>query len=730
VNIISQGINKQCSMRVYLLSCNADVMVQFSAHHISSRGLKYALGESAFEPSEVDSKKYKKTLLNVLTAQDFDSIPLVDKFEGPITSIGRRRLHDGDVEDVFILSPEEVSKMPQESPVIQCIFEVLSNEHHIVFLTDKNEKIQDVVTIGMLTNPIIKDYLTLLIGKLHSEGWNFNKDHLDSDAVFDYQYPVTIHEELIKLDKMVDNPDKSVPSDLEVSTQIVHILSLLQPLKTWDGGPKSGAMISIDYPLKIPAPEYTPGTAGYFAQHPFGAVMENTEDQDVQDLAFRMFAEANNWDYLALKTSNGDYSHLLGSDRFMIEMVEPVAEDTELDELVHLFDEQNRPLRVNYKHSPYPGIITPQDVVFSEHTKTKMMSSFVEFERHTRDTYMYYVGKSDNDHPRFWRPSQGPIWRAGLKDVYRALWEILPDEMPSLEPNVIEEAVIALRNSMAHADFQLTPQEQIEHTKLNKYLLYLRSYYAKIQTLVTHLERVNRGAYFNEFAHLFHSEYEILLNPANRTNRTKKLNYQLQQDFLNLKFIDGVFVLMVANRSVEPAKKIKSILQERNSIWKFQIADDEMSRELRIKADKINEKMDRVKKAKKIEKKKEDEAAKKAEAAVKKKAEAAKKATLDRAKQELILFLKAEIHEMLKSNCDENTEIENTRFQVQIQSIIKEAKNTFSLNSNEEIMSMTKLSKRACKGSLGILDWCGIESTKLTRTDDEGMETVYIKIIN
>ena len=85
---------------------------------------------------------------------------------------------------------------------------------------------------------------------------------------------------------------------------------------------------------------------------------------------------------------------------------------------------------------------------------------------------------------------------------------------------------------------------------------------------------------------------------------------------------------------------------------------------------------------------------------------------------------------MLKSNCDENTEIENTRFQVQIQSIIKEARNTFSLNSNEEIMSMTKLSKRACKGSLGILDWCGIESTKLTRTDDEGMETVYIKIIN
>ena len=701
-------------MRVYLLSCIGDVMVQFSAHHISSRGLKYALGESAFEPSEVDSKKYKKTLLNVLTAQDFDSIPLVDKFEGPITSIGRRRLHDGDVEDVFILSPEEVSKMPQESPVIQCIFEVLSNEHHIVFLTDKNEKIQDVVTIGMLTKPIIKDYLTLLIGKLHSEGWNFNKDHLDSDAVFDYQYPVTIHEELIKLDKMVDNPDKSVPSDLEVSTQIVHILSLLQPLKTWDGGPKSGAMISIDYPLKIPAPEYTPGTAGYFAQHPFGAVMENTEDQDVQDLAFRMFAEANNWDYLALKTSNGDYSHLLGSDRFMIEMVEPVAEDTELDELVHLFDEQNRPLRVNYKHSPYPGIITPQDVVFSEHTKTKMMSSFVEFERHTRDTYMYYIGKSENDLALSYyfeldEVDKGPVWRAGLSDVYRALWEILPDQMRLIEPSVMKDDVIALRNSMAHADFQLTPQEQIEQTKLNKYLLYLKSDYAKIQTLVTLLESVNGGAYYNEFAHQFESEYERLFLNTEQTELTAKtVRIQLRQDFLNLKFIDGVFVLMLADRSVQRAKDIKSILQERRSIWQFEIADDAMSRQLRIKA---------------TGKKKAAEA----EAAAKEKARAAAR---DRAEQELIPVLKAEIHEMLKSNCNENTEIENTRFRVQIQSIIKEARNTFSLDNNEEIMSMTKLTKRACSGGSSILDWCGLEYTRLTRPDDEGKETVYIKIKN
>jgi hypothetical protein len=689
-------------------------MTEFSAHHISSRGLKYALNHSVFGTEVIDEKRYQEALLNVLTAQDFDSIPLIDCFGGEITSIGRRQLHDGDVEKVFILSLEEVSTMPQTSSVIRCIFEVLSNEHHIVFLTDEDDKIRDVVTIGMLSNPIIKEYLTLLIGRLYSEGWDFNDSYLHLENKLDYDSPVRIFEELKKLDSMVDNPENIPPTDFEVSKQIVHILSLLQPLKTWNDGPESEALSAIDYPLKIPAPKYTPGTAGYFAQHPFGAVMENTEDQDVQDLAFRMFAEANNWDYLALKTPTGDYSHLLGSDQFRIEMVEPVAEDTELDELVHLFDEQNRPLRVNYKHSPYPGIITPQDVVFSEHTKTKMISSFVEFERHTRDTYMYYIGKSENDLALSYyfeldEVDKGPVWRAGLSDVYRALWEILPDQMRLIEPSVMKNDVIALRNSMAHADFQLTPQEQIEQTKLNKYLLYLKSYYAKIQTLVTLLESVNGGAYYNEFAHQFESEYERLFLNTEQTELTaKKVRIQLRQDFLNLKFIDGVFVLMLADRSVQLAKNIKSILQERRSIWQFEIADDAMSRQLRIKA---------------TGKKKAAEA----EAAAKEKARAAAR---DRAEQELIPVLKAEIHEMLKSNCNENTEIENTRFRVQIQSIIKEAKNTFYLDSNKEIMSITKLTGGACSGRSSILDWCDLEYTHLTRTDDEGKETVYIKIIN
>ncbi len=145
----------------------------FSAYHISSRGLKL------------------KALLNVLTK----ILILVESYGGPITAIGRRRLHDGDIDDVFILSTEEVSKLPQTAPVIRCIFEVLSNEHHIVFLTDEDDVITDVVTISMLTSPLIQEYLTLLISKLTSEGWNFNEQHLNSLFVPTYDYPKIIHEE-------------------------------------------------------------------------------------------------------------------------------------------------------------------------------------------------------------------------------------------------------------------------------------------------------------------------------------------------------------------------------------------------------------------------------------------------------------------------------------------------------------------------------------------------------
>ena len=49
---------------------------------------------------------------------------------------------------------------------------------------------------------------------------------------------------------------------------------------------------------------------------------------------------------------------------------------------------------MKYKHSPYPGIITPQDVVFSEHTKVRMAMEFLNLEVNVRNTYLHRLGKS------------------------------------------------------------------------------------------------------------------------------------------------------------------------------------------------------------------------------------------------------------------------------------------------------------------------------------------------
>ena len=481
----------------------------FAAYHISSRGLKYALANSAFNQGEVEETDYKKALLNVLTAQDFDSIPLVECYGGPITAIGRRRLHDGDLDDVFILSTEEVSKLPQTAPVIRCIFEVLSNEHHIVFLTDEDDLITDVVTISMLTSPLIQEYLTLLISKLTSEGWDFNEQHLNSSFIPSYDYPKTIHEELKKLGELVDHPKGVIPSDFDVSKQIVHILSLLQPLKLWEGGQESKALTSTDYPLKIVTPDYKPGTAGYFAQHPFGAVKEDGNEE----LAFRLFSEANNWDRILLQSMNGTSSHVMetedsGKKLTKFEVVHYVVEDRSIEELVQLVGEDNQPILVKFKDSKYPGLITPQDIIYSDFNKNGMLSSLLNLEICVRDSLLHLISNQDiasSNTDYFVR--SGPVWKGQITTVYARLLSKSPEGNSPFD-NKQFHRIMRLRNSMAHNDFSLTANDEADPKKTREYLEFLQHDALKIQRFTDDYQQI--GIKYSEFSKIFSQEFNQL----------------------------------------------------------------------------------------------------------------------------------------------------------------------------------------------------------------------------
>lgn len=543
-------------------------MAEFSAHHISSKGLKYALSPSAIGPEEFDKATYQTALLNVLNAQDFDSIPLVDCYKGPITSIGRRRLHDGDVEDVFILTPNEVSTMPWTSSVIQCIFEVLSNEHHIVFLT-KDDEIQDVVTIGMLTNPLIKDYLTLLIGRLHSEGWNFNKDHLGSDTLFDYEYPVVIHEELIKLAQMIDHPEKLIPSDLEVSTQIVSILSLLQPLKKWKGSPESKAIDSIDYPLKIPTSEYESGTAGSFAQHPFGAINENQENETIENLAFKLFTEANDWDQLLVRNESGEFTHFI--DKYQPKKTASkskiearVPETTEFEKLIHHFGPLWRPLCV--QSHPYPGIISIQDLIYSKHAKFEIALTFVNFEKSIRNMYLHILNtKTNRNELKYLVGKNNPkfAWDCSIQRLFFISKPHLPPNM-MIAGSTVQDA-FDLRNSFLHNDFFIQPEGKIDHLRTYRYAKFMKKHRQKLRDFIHHSEKISKVPYA-QFATVLEQEFK------GHAAKTTLGRDDFRSSFVQLKFNDEKFHIYFDEETVVAhAKEIKTKLENRRFPWEFEV---------------------------------------------------------------------------------------------------------------------------------------------------------------
>jgi len=684
----------------------------FSAYHISSRGLKYALSYSAFNQGEVEESNYKKALLNVLTAQEFDSIPLVESYSGPITAIGRRRLHDGDLDDVFILSTEEVSKLPQTAPVIRCIFEVLSNEHHIVFLTDEDDLITDVVTISMLTSPLIQEYLTLLISKLTSEGWDFNEKHLNSSFVPTYDYPKIIHEELKRLGELVDNPMGAIPSDFDVSRQIVHILSLLQPLKVWEGGQESRALTSTDYPLTIVTPDIKPGTAGYFAQHPFGAVKEDGNE----DLAFRLFSEANNWDRVLLHSKNGQNSYVMVMDGTSqklkkFEVINHMVEDRTMQELVQLVGTGEQPILVKFRNSKYPGIITHQDIIYSEFNKNGMLSSLLNLEICVRDSLLHLLSDEDiasSNTDYFVR--SGPVWKGQITTVFARLLSKSPEDVLPFD-NKQFHRIMRLRNSMAHNDFSLTANDEADPKKTREYLEFLQHDASKIQRFVDDYQKI--GVKYSEFSKIFSQEFnELKITEETYLGKIKSSDFN--RCFTHLSHGNGVFNLYFDDRKVVlKAERVRVLLESRNLPWKCRIYHwPSNSSGQEIENQILKEKAMKDLEAKKNAEKQESES----------------KAIIEKIANNMPSVLKKNMQEMVAREANEHGLIESNLFRERFRSIIQQTKSDFGFKENQYFLDAGLTQSSLKKGTGGVLTWSGFDYEVQTYEDIDGAKTKFFKI--
>jgi hypothetical protein len=613
---------------------------------------------------------------------------------------------------VFILTTQEVSKLPQTAPVIRCIFEVLSNEHHIVFLMDENDIIKDVVTISMLTSPIILEYLTLLVSKLSFEGWEFNEQYLKSSFVPTYDYPKIIYKELKKLGELVDHPEGIIPSDLDVSKLIVHILNLLQPLKLWEGGQESDILSSTNLPLTIATPEYTPGTAGYFAQHPFGAVKEDGNEE----LAFRLFSEANNWDRILLHSMNGTSSHVMeeedsGKKLTKFEVVHYVVEDRCIEELVQLIGEDNQPILVKFKDSKYPGLITPQDIIYSEFNKSGMLSSLLNLEICVRDSLLHILSNQDiasSNTDYFVR--SGPVWKGQITTVYARLLSKSPEGNSPFD-NKQFHRIMRLRNSMAHNDFSLTANDEADPKKTGEYLEFLQHDAMKIQQFTDDYQQI--GIKYSEFSKIFSQEFNQL-KITEETFLGKIKSSDFNRCFTHLSHGDGVFNLYFDDRKVVlKAERVRILLESRNLPWKCRIyhwPSNTSGQEIETQI--LEEKAMKDAEAKKNAEMQESET----------------KEIIERIVSDMPSVLKKNIQEMIAREANEHGLIESDLFRQRFRSIIQQAKNEFGFKENQYFLDAGLTQSSLKKGTGGVLTWSGFDYEVQTYEDIDGAKTKFFKI--
>ena len=430
---------------------------------------------------------------------------------------------------------------------------------------------------------------------------------------------------------------------------------------------KSKALTSTDYPLKTVTPDYKPGTAGYFAQHPFGAVREDGNEE----LAFRLFSEANNWDRVLLHSKNGQNSYVMGIDGTSqkinkFEVVNSVVEDRTMQELVQLVGTGEQPILVKFRNSKYPGIITPQDIIYSEFNKNGMLSSLLNLEICVRDSLLHLLSDEDiasSNTDYFVR--SGPVWKGQITTVYARLLSKSPEDTLPFD-NKQFHRIMRLRNSMAHNDFSLTANDEADPKKTREYLEFLQHDASKIQRFVDDYQNI--GVRYSEFSKIFTQEFnELKITEETYLGKIKSSDFN--RCFTHLSHGNGVFNLYFDDRMVVlKTERVRVLLESRNLPWKCRIYHwPSNSSGQEIENQILKEKAVNDAEAKKDAEKQEIES----------------KAIIEKITRDMPSVLKKSIQEMVVREVDEHGLIESNLFRERFRSIIQQTKNDFGFKENQ-----------------------------------------------
>jgi hypothetical protein len=322
----------------------------------------------------------RRAIKNILKAQSFDSIPLRNS-EGDVRRIARRRLHKGDLKrHVFILDIDECASSRKDSSILSALFAILSNEHHILLVMDEKKQLEGLVTLNLIAQPVVLDYLRLKFAQLEELGWQWNREFLGEVTCNHLTYAREVYENIVRLAKMVDD-NKPLPDDIEFSKQIVRILLLLQPLKNINddfGGER--------FWLEPKSHTHPDDTALSLMTKPAAALIE--DDEEVMRTVFRIFARENDWDYLVVRDKKHEPKQMLSieSQENMsyqnIERVEPLAHRFSM--IQSLIDRDFCPLFCIDEETDELGIISIEELLLDDGFIPKILERISKVEENTR----------------------------------------------------------------------------------------------------------------------------------------------------------------------------------------------------------------------------------------------------------------------------------------------------------------------------------------------------------
>ena len=365
---------------------------------IASNGLVYAL-DPIKEGYQHDDPKALSALGNILETQQFDAIPIIWNHKGMVTHLARRKLHDGDEHEVHILTKSEVECVSRDSSILECMFRILANQHHILLLEDSEGRVTDILTISMLNSEKVKSYLRLKVSHLSEDDWNWNSDYLSNSKKVDIDYAAEIFSQIEELAELLSEDyierTKSVPKDIDVSKKIVKLLSDLQPLKPFSGNIESLSLVNEGFYLEASV-ETKPEHTAKEIQHEWGGSLseiggeeyDKDEKKEIRDLAFNLFTKANDWDELLFRKNDNSLIKLSKTDENEI-IESDVVEIDEGDDFFsiarELFENRCKMLVVKNIGSKWPGIITIHDFALSTKVQNYLLSLMTKIETNCRE---------------------------------------------------------------------------------------------------------------------------------------------------------------------------------------------------------------------------------------------------------------------------------------------------------------------------------------------------------